>query len=199
MSKQYDEAYFDRWYRDPKHRVNTPASVRRKVRLTLGVAEVLLERPVRRILDIGCGEAPWRAHFLEERPGAEYCGVDSSAYVVKRFGRTRGIRLGAFGTLGQLGLAGSFDLVVCCDVMQYVPAEELPPGLAAVASLLGGVAYLEAFTNVDELEGDKRHWHHRTPAWYRHAFRDAGLTAVGMHCYVGAALRGSTLALERAE
>ena len=199
MSKQYDQAYFDRWYRDPKHRVNTPASVRRKVRLTLGIAEALLERPVQCILDIGCGEAPWRAHFLDERPGAEYVGVDSSDYVVKRFGRTRGIRVGTFGALGQLDLAGPFDLIVCCDVLQYVPAEELTSGLEAVAALLDGVAYLEAFTNVDELEGDKRHWHHRTPAWYRHAFRDAGLTSVGMHCYVGEQLRGSTLALERAE
>ncbi len=199
MTKQYDQAYFDRWYRDPRHRVNTPAGVRRKVRHSLGVAEVLLERPVKRILDIGCGEAPWRSHFLDERPKAEYVGIDSSNYVVERFGRTRGIRHGTFGTVGQVGLVGRFDLVVCCDVLQYVRAEELGPGLRAVESMLDGVAYLEAFTNADELEGDKRLWHQRTPAWYRHAFRDAGLTAVGMHCYVGAQLRGATLALERAE
>jgi SAM-dependent methyltransferase len=199
VPKHYDQAYFDRWYRDPRHKVNTPAGVRRKVRHTLGVAEVLLERPVKRILDIGCGEAPWRAHFMEERPKVEYVGVDSSEYVVQRFGRTRGIRHGTFGTLGDIKLTGLFDLVVCCDVLQYVPTDELKPGLAAIAALLDGVAYLEAFTNVDELEGDKRHWHHRTPAWYRHAFRDADLTHIGMHCYVGPRLVGATLALERAE
>jgi SAM-dependent methyltransferase len=199
MSKRYDQEYFDRWYRDPRHRVNTPAGVRRKVRLVLGIAEALLERPVRSILDVGCGEAAWRSHFLDERPKAEYVGIDSSEYAVARFGRTRGIRTGTFGTLGQLGLTERFDVIVCCDVLQYIPAEELGPGLHAVAGLLAGVAYLEAFTSGDELEGDKRHWHHRTPDWYRHAFRDAGLTAMGMHCYVGDALRGSTLALERAE
>lgn len=199
MTKQYDQAYFDRWYRDPRHRVTTSAGVRRKVKLVLGIAEVLLERPVKRILDVGCGEAPWRSRFLDERPKAEYVGIDSSDYVVERFGRTRGIRHGTFGTVGQVGLDGAFDLVVCCDVLQYVRAEELGPGLRAIAALLDGVAYLEAFTNADELEGDKRHWHQRTPAWYRHAFRDAGLTAVGMHCYVGERLRGATLALERAE
>lgn len=199
MTKQYDQAYFDRWYRDPRHRVNTPAGVRRKVRLVLGIAEALLERPVRSVLDVGCGEAPWRSHFLDERPKVEYVGVDSSEYVVSRFGRTRGIRRGTFGTLGALQLTQRFDLIVCCDVLQYVSTEEMQPGLRAVAALLGGVAYLEAFTTVDELEGDKRHWHHREPAWFRHAFRDAGLTAVGMHCYVGDALRDMTLALERAE
>ena len=199
MTKQYDQAYFDRWYRDPRHKVTTSAGVRRKVRLVLGIAEVLLERPVKRILDVGCGEAPWRSHFLDERPKAEYVGIDSSDYVVERFGRTRGIRHGTFGTVGQVGLTERFDVIVCCDVLQYVRAEEMGPGLRAIAALLDGVAYLEAFTNADELEGDKRHWHQRTPAWYRHAFRDAALTAVGMHCYVSDQLRGATLALERAE
>ena len=199
MTKQYDQAYFDRWYRDPRHQVATTAGVRRKVRLVLGIAEVLLERPVRRILDIGCGEAPWRSHFLDERPKAEYVGIDSSDYVVERFGRTRGIRHGTFGTVGQLGLTDRFDVIVCCDVLQYVRSDELGPGLRAVAALLDGVAYLEAFTSADELEGDKMHWHQRTPAWYRHAFRNAGLTAVGMHCYVGDQLRRATLALERVE
>lgn len=199
MTKRYDQAYFDRWYRDPRHRVTTPAGVRRKVRLVLGVAEALLARPVRSVLDVGCGEGAWRAHFLTERPQAVYVGVDSSEYVVRRFGRSRGIRAGSFGTLGTLGLSDRFDVIVCCDLLQYVPAEELNPGLQGVATLLGGVAYLEAFTTLDELEGDKRHWHHRTPAMYRHAFRDAGLTSVGMQCYVGAALRDTTLALERAE
>ena len=199
MAKHYDQAYFDRWYRDPRHRVNTPAGVRRKVRLVLGVAEALLERPVRTILDVGCGEAPWRSHFLDERPGASYVGVDSSEYVVRRFGRTRGIKHGEFGTLAQVDLAGPFDVIVCCDVLQYVPNDDVRTGLRAIASLLGGVAYLEAFTTADELEGDKRHWHHRAPAWFRQAFREADLTAVGMHCYVGHALREMTLALERAE
>jgi len=199
VTKQYDQAYFDRWYRDPRHKVTTSAGVRRKVKLVLGIAEVLLERPVKRILDVGCGEAPWRSHFLDERPNAEYVGIDSSDYVVERFGRRRGIRHGTFGTVGQVGLTERFDVIVCCDVLQYVRSEEMGPGLRGIAALLDGAAYLEAFTNADELEGDKRHWHQRTPAWYRHAFRDAGLTAVGMHTFVGERLRGTTLALERAE
>ncbi len=199
MTKRYDKAYFDRWYRDPRYRVNTPTVVRRKVRLALGIAEILLQRPVRRVLDVGCGEAPWRSHLLDERPNLEYIGIDSSDYVVRRYGRSRNIRHGTLGTLGALHIDGAFDLVVCCDMLQYVPNDELAPGLRAVAALLDGVAYLEAFTNVDELEGDTRHWHPRTPAFYRRTFRDAGLTSVGMHCYVGERLHGATLALERAE
>lgn len=199
MAKHYDEAYFDRWYRDPRYRVNTPAVVRRKVRLALGVTEILLQRPVRRVLDVGCGEASWRSHLLDERSNLEYVGVDSSEYAVRRYGRSRGIRFGTFGALAALEFSSAFDLIVCCDMLQYVPTDELASGLRAITSLLDGVAYLEAFTSIDELEGDKRQWHPRTPGFYRRAFRDAGLTSVGMHCYVGAQLREATLALERAE
>ncbi|MBI3567606.1 MAG: class I SAM-dependent methyltransferase [Gemmatimonadetes bacterium] len=196
-AKTYDRAYFDRWYRDPKARVATRAAVERKVALVLGVAEALLQRPVRSVLDVGCGEATWRAPLRARRRGLSYTGVDSSAYVVARFGRTRGIRAGTFATLADVALAGPFDVIVCCDVLQYVPPRDLGRGLRAIAALLGGVTYLEAYTTADAIEGDRRAWHDRSPSVYRAAFRRAGLTSVGMHCYVGDALRPMTAALER--
>jgi SAM-dependent methyltransferase len=195
--KAYDRAYFDRWYRDPRQRVATRAAVGRKVRLVLGIAESLLQRTVRSVLDVGCGEATWRRPLLAARPGLRYTGVDSSEYVIGRYGRARNIRPGAFGELDALELRRSYDLIVCCDVLQYVPPRELGPGLRAVAALLGGVAYLEAYTSADEIEGDRRAWHHRSAAQYRRAFKAAGLTGVGMHCWVGATLMPATAALER--
>jgi SAM-dependent methyltransferase len=195
--KVYDRDYFEKWYHDPARRVITGAAVARKVRLVTGIAEALLERPIRSVLDVGCGEGAWRAHLRRLRPGVRYTGVESSAYAVERFGRTRDIRRGSFGTLGDVGLTGPFDLVVVCDVLHYVPDAELAPGLAAISGLLGGVAYLEAYTIDDEIEGDRHAWHHRSPEEYRRAFRGAGLTGVGMHCYVGEELRQGTAALER--
>jgi SAM-dependent methyltransferase len=196
-NKDYDRAYFDRWYRDPKHRVATAADVARKAALVVGIAESLLQRRVRSVLDVGCGEAPWRAALRRLRPGIRYTGVDASAYVVERFGAARNIRLGTFGALGTIGLRGHFDLIVCCDVLQYITDDDLAPGLRAIAHHLGGVTYLEAYTTADAIEGDRRAWHHRSPTQYRRAFRRAGLTGVGMHCWVGAELRPMTVALER--
>ncbi len=196
--KAYDQAYFDRWYRDPKARVATRAAVKRKTAMVVGIAEALLQRPVKTVLDVGCGEGTWRAPLLAGHRGLQYTGVDSSEYVRQRFGRTRNIRAGTFGTLDELGLEGPFDLIVCCDVLQYVPPRELTRGLRAIAELLGGVTYLEAYTTADDIEGDRKAWHHRSPAEYRSAFRRAGLTSVGMHCYVGSELRPMTAALERA-
>jgi hypothetical protein len=70
-------------------------------------------------------------------------------------------------------------------------------GIRAIAKLLAGVAYLEAYTTEDAIEGDRRGWQHRSPAQYRRAFRTAGLTGVGMHCWVGTALPFAPAALER--
>lgn len=198
-TKAYDAHYFHRWYHDPARRVITPAAVARKVRLVTGIAESLLERPIRSVLDVGCGEGPWRAHLRRLRPGVRYVGVESSEYAVRRFGRRRGILRGSFGTLAALGLRGPFDLIVVCDVLHYVPDGELGPGLAAIAQLLGGVTYLEAYTTEDAIEGDRHDWHHRSPETYRRHVRRARLTHVGMHCYVGAALAANTTALERGQ
>jgi SAM-dependent methyltransferase len=197
--KQYDHAYFDRWYRDPRVRVATAAAVGRKVHLVVAVAEALLQRRVRSVLDIGCGEATWRAPLRKMRPGIRYAGVDSSEYAIARFGKRRGIRRGTFGALGSIGrsLRGPFDVIVCCDMLQYVPDAELKSGLRAVSRLLGGVAYLEAYTSGDSIEGDRSGWHQRTAAEYRRTFRGVGFASVGMHCWVGAALRTSTAELER--
>jgi len=197
VSKQYDAAYFEQWYHDPERRVITPAAVARKVRLVLGVAEALLERPVRSVLDVGCGEGAWREHLRRERPSIRYTGVESSAYVVQRYGRTRDIRAGSFGTLADVGLDAPYDVIVVCDVLQYVPDAELMPGLRAIAESLGGVVYLEAYTTDDAIEGDRAAWHERSAAAYAKAFATSGLVGVGMHCWVGEALRENTAALER--
>jgi SAM-dependent methyltransferase len=195
--KQYDAEYFRRWYHDPARRVITPAAVARKVHLVTAIAESLLERPIRSVLDVGAGEGAWRAHLRRLRPRIRYVGVESSEYAVARFSRSRGLHQGSFGTLGDLGLDGPFDLIVVCDVLHYVPDRELRPGLRAITDLLGGVAYLEAYTTADAIEGDRGAWHHRSPRRYQRLFREVELYAVGMHCYVGPALADTTAALER--
>jgi len=179
--------------------VITTAAVARKVRLVVGIAEVLLERPIRHVLDVGCGEGAWRSHLRRLRPRVRYTGVESSTYAVERFGRARDIRQGSFGSLASLALDGPYDLVVVCDVLHYVPEGELAPGFHEIARLLGGVAYLEAYTTEDAIEGDRGDWHHRSPEVYRRHLRRAGLQSVGMHCYVGEALVGGTAALERGQ
>ncbi len=166
--------------------------------MVVAIAEYQLERPIRSVLDIGCGEGEWRAVLKRLRPAVHYTGVDPSPYVVERFGRRREIVHGAFGDVGSLGLSGPFDLVVCSDVLQFIPTTELRRGLSAVQALLGGLAYLEAFLVTDDLEGDRRHWARRSAADYRRLFREARLTGCGLHCYLPPRLARRATALERA-
>ena len=182
--KSYDRAYFQRWYHNPTHRVATTASLGRKVRLAVGVAEFLLGRPIASVLDVGCGEAAWFPVLRRMRPRLRYIGLDTSEYVLERYGDQRRIRQGALGELSQLRLPSRFDLIVCADVAQYVATDELSRGLTAIRRLLVGVAYIEAFATEDAMEGDRVGWRERSAAEYRRLFRRAGLVQCGPHCYV---------------
>lgn len=195
--KQYDRAYFDRWYRRSRVGVGEREFVERKVRLAVAAAEFVLARRIRSVLDVGCGEAPWRAILKRLRPKLDYQGFDASAYAVARHGRRRNIRRAALGEMAFVGLREPFDLVVCADVLHYVRSPEVRAGLAALAPLVGGVAFLEAFTSADEIDGDHAELQNRTPAVYRKFFEEAGLVPVGLHLYVTRRTAGTLVALER--
>jgi SAM-dependent methyltransferase len=184
VEKRYDRAYFDRWYRNARTRIDTPEALVRKVRVAVSAAEYFLGRRITSVLDVGCGEGRWYSVLRRMRPGVRYTGVDSSEYVVRRFGRTRNVRLGTFGGLRKLRIGRHVDLIVCSDVLQYVGAADLDAGLREIRRLLAGVAYIEAFTIEDEMEGDRTGWHERSAAQYRRVFRRAGLTPCGLNCFV---------------
>lgn len=196
MKKSYDRAYYDKWYHDPKHAIASPAEVRRKVALAVALAEYYLGRPIRNVLDIGCGEALWRAPLRKLRPDVEYRGLDASEYVVARYGRTRNIGLARFGMLEHLRFETPFDLILCTNVLHYIGAAELRRGLSGLDELLEGVAFIEVFTSRDDTEGDDEDYTARSPAWYLRLFKEAGLIPVGSHAYVGTHLAPQLLALE---
>lgn len=195
-AKIYDRDYFDKWYRSARHAVNTRNELQRKVALAVAVAEYYLGRRIENVLDVGCGEGVWREPLRALRRGVDYLGLDSSQYVVGRFGRSRNIRLATFGQLGELRFDRTFDLIVCSDVLHYVPSAELKTGLRGIVEMLDGVAFLELFTSRDAPDGDKHGFIPRSPQWYRSTFAQAGLIACGTHCYIGPRLKGCVAALE---
>ncbi len=199
MAKIYDRRYFDRWYRDPARPLGAPAELRRKVALAVAQAEYYLGRPVRNVLDIGCGEAAWRAPLLALRPRMAYQGLDASEYVVARYGRRRGIGLARFGQLAQLRLPQRYDLIVCADVLHYLAPGEIRAGLVGISDMLEGVAFLEVFTSHDDVIGDREGFIARPPAWYLREFAAVGLLPCGSHGYLGPRLRQHVAALERAQ
>jgi SAM-dependent methyltransferase len=195
--KHYDQSYFHRWYRNPRTRVITPADTKRKAQLAVAAAEYMLGRRIRTVLDVGAGEGTWLGPLRALRPDVHYTGVDPSQYVVRRFGKRRNIHWGTFGALDEVGLlSGTYDLVVCCGVVNYLSRAELESGLRVIASILSGVAFIEVWTSADDVVGDRRGWQEHTPAYYRRVFRRMGLVACGLHCYIGSALADDAAALE---
>jgi SAM-dependent methyltransferase len=198
MTKQYDKAYFDRWYRGRNTRVSTHAEVRRKVSLTVAMSEYFLRRPIRTVLDIGCGEGAWLPHLRALRPRIAYSGLDSSDYAIRRYGAERNIRKATFGDLPKLKL-GVYDLVICSDVLHYVPEDEIRAGIKTLAEVTDGLAFLEVLTREDDVTGDLDAFLRRPAAWYRTLFRNAGLTFVGPYCWLSPAFKDAVAELEAAK
>jgi SAM-dependent methyltransferase len=207
LKKTYDRSYFDRWYRDPAQAVILGGHLARRVRLAVAAAEYVLERDVESVLDVGCGEAPWRALLRKLRPKARYVGIDPSPYVVARYGKTCGVVQGGVGDLGSATLSRAllakgarppFDLIVCSDVLHYVDTPDLTKGLKAIGKWVGGgLAFLEFFTRDDDTEGDTEDFRKRPRATYARLLRAAGLTHLGLHCYVGRDVGRAIMDFER--
>lgn len=195
MAKTYDKTYFDRWYRG-RNRISTAAEVRRKVVMAVSIAEYFLRRPIRNVLDVGCGEAAWLPHLRALRPRVAYLGLDPSDYVVERFGKNRNIRKAAFGDLPSLRLDDSYDLIICADALHYVPDGEVAAGIREIARLLDGIAYLEVLTKEDDIVGDLDSLFRRPASWYRKTFGGAKLIPVGPYSWAAAELAPTLAELE---
>ncbi len=168
--------------------------MRRKVTLAVATAEYFLRRPIENVLDVGCGEGAWYPHLRAMRHRAQYTGIDSSDYVVKRFGASRNILEGTFDDLRRV--RGTFDLVVCSDVLHYVGERELRRGLRHLERLTAGVAFIEVLTKEDEIIGDVEGLIRRPAAWYRKRFAQAGFIQAGPYCWLPRATRESAAELE---
>ncbi len=196
MTKTYDRAYFDRWYR--REGIGDAKRLARKVALAVAMAEYHLERPIRSVLDIGAGEAAWRAPLLKLRPKLDYLGFDSSEYAVRRFGRSRNLHYARFGDFEYLRPCPPADLLVCSDVLHYLDTRELNRGLPGLADLCGGVAFIEMFAKEDAAIGDEDGFHARPARFYRRRLAEAGFVQIGSHGWLSPALAGHATALEHA-
>jgi hypothetical protein len=141
-------------------------------------------------------KGPWRAPLLKLRPKLDYLGFDSSEYAVQRFGARRNLHFARFADFEHLRPCAPVDLLVCSDVLHYLPTRELDRGLSALAGLCGGVAFLETFTRADGIDGDTEGFHARPAGFYRERFARVGLAPLGSHLWLSPVLRDGVAALE---
>jgi SAM-dependent methyltransferase len=174
--KQYERAYFERWYRG---RALTGAALRRQVELAVVLTESMIANRLRTVLDVGAGEGRWHAELRRLRPEVRYVGVEPSTWAVARWGRRRNLVQGDLGSLPTLGLGGPFDLVIVSDVLHYLPRATVDRGLITIAPLVEGLLFAPTFTPRDDITGDRVQFQHRSATSYRRAFHAAGLRQVG--------------------
>lgn len=174
---QFDRAYYERFYENPRTRVTSRAASERLGRFIFAYLDYL-ELPITAVLDLGCGIGTWRALLAEQRPQASYRGVEYSEYLCDRYGWER-------GSVVDYRSKTRFDLVICQGVLPYLDARSAKSAIENLASLSRGAVYLEAVTR-DDWEGgvvDKRRTDRtmtlRSAAWYRRAL------APHFHCLGG--------------
>ena len=171
-----DRGYFQRYYYDARTAVASRSEVRARARL-IAAATVHAGLPVRRILEAGCGTGLLRAELLRLLPRVHYVALDSSDYLCRRYGWLR-------ARVEEYRAHVPFDLVICYDVLQYLPQAAAQRALANFGRLCRGMLYFTALTrhdyehNCDQSRTDAR-VQLRSGRWYRtrlrRQFSEAGL------------------------
>ncbi len=163
--ERFDEAYYRRHYRGPD-RVHSASQVGRLAAGVAGLAD-WLGVELRAVLEVGAGPGYWRSWFRRRRPAVRYVSTDVSPFACERFGHL-------LRDISAWRPRGTFDLVVCQGVLQYLDDRRAARAIANLAAASRGLLYLEAVTRHDleevlDAERSDTAIHARTGAWYRAA------------------------------
>jgi SAM-dependent methyltransferase len=167
-NRRFGAEFFARFYGDPVTRVADEGDAQRLAGL-IGALLSYHELPVRSILDAGCGVGLLRRPLERAFPRARYVGLDSSAYLCRRYGWRR-------GSIADYAPRISFDLVICHDVLQYLDDRLAARAVTNLARLTRGALYLSAPTRRDfrqaaDPERSDADVHLRGADWYRRRLR----------------------------
>lgn len=140
-ARHFDEAYYRRYYEDPRTRVAAPEEIRALADFVCGYLRYM-DLPVRRVLDMGCGMGTWKTELRRHFPRAKFTGVERSEYLCRRFGWKR-------GSVDTFESARPFDLVICQDVLQYLPHRAAATAMTRLSALCRGALFFAALTRED--------------------------------------------------
>ena len=168
MKFRFDEAYYQRFYRDPATRISSPRYYAKLVAYIAAYSE-LLDLRVRSTVDLGCGTGLFRKPLRREFPNASYTGVEASEYAANKYGWT-------CGSLADYESEQTFDLVICHDVLQYLDRREAARAIENFDRLSASLVYFSVLTEEDwerncdqsRTDGDV---YLRPASWYRKRLR----------------------------
>jgi 2-polyprenyl-3-methyl-5-hydroxy-6-metoxy-1,4-benzoquinol methylase len=164
IANAFDQAYFERFYFNRRTRIAEPAYFDRLAAFA-GAYLKLLDIPVGRVLDVGCGAGLLHRGLRRAFKGVKIDACDVSEYVCARFGWQ-------CVSIEELEVKRSYDLVVCHDVLQYLDDKAASRALTKLAALthcalLFGVLTREDWESNCDQDLTDRNAHMRGTAWYR--------------------------------
>ena len=139
--QRFDEAYYQRFYEDPKTRVVAPEQHAALCAFVFAFARYN-QIEIKSVLDIGAGVGLWKRYVEQKLPGVKYLGTEVSAAMCKKYGYQQ-------KDIARWRDRRKHDLIVCQGVLQYLPDPDVAPAVANVASMSKGLVYLEITTRQD--------------------------------------------------
>jgi len=191
---EFDRAFFRRFYEDTSTLVISEDDVFKRVCFVLSYL-AHLQVPVATVLDAGCGTGLWLRALRRIDRSIGYLGIDPSEYLCEKYGWLQ-------SSVADFRSRKKFDLVVCQDVMQYMPADEVERSFAAIAAVCRGALYFDVPTTDDirsgllDMKKTDRSIHVRSAAWYRVRLAEHFENAGG-GVFVSPRAQAVLLALER--
>ena len=164
----FDAAYYRRFYLKAATRAMSQPETARRAAVVASLVDQQ-ELPVKRILDMGCGLGWFKAPLQKVFPKASYTGVEYSEYLCQECGWQQGSVVDYVGR-------GQFDLVICCDVLQYLDDKAAIKAINNLARLCRGALYLHVPTKLDwqtlmDPSGTDANVHVRPGSWYQQQLR----------------------------
>ncbi len=164
----FDANYYRRFYLTARTRAMSQPDTEKRARMIAGIV-AQLDFPVKRILDMGCGLGWFKAPLQATFPKASYTGVEFSQYLCDELGWQQGSVVDYQGR-------GQYDLVICCDVIQYLDDKQAAKALRNLARLCRGALFLHVPTKQDwetlmDPSGTDTRVFVRTGQWYQQHLR----------------------------
>ena len=179
----FDGDYYEKYYLRSETAVLSRAMQRNEVAFVIAFCKHI-ELDLRRFCDVGAGTGWWAREFSKRYKSCPVVEtIDSSAVASSMYGHRN---------LSLQQLKGPrADLVVCRDVLRYIPSSEIETAMNRLSDKCRGVLYLQVMTSdddIDEEASDMEGWF-RTVTWYRRALKRLQFRDCGMGLFVSPRLK----------
>ncbi|MGK2960990.1 MAG: methyltransferase domain-containing protein [Gemmatimonadaceae bacterium] len=189
-TERFDAAYYRRFYENRRTAIMTPEMQRDEVAFVIAFCRHI-GFEIERFTDAGAGTGWWAKEFARQYPECEEIEtLDASEAACKLYGHKH-LRL-------EKLTGRSADLVVCRDVLRYLPDAAADEGIRRLAKKCRGVLYLQIVTKEDEFDRDASdaEGYFRPTAWYRKRLSGSGFRDCGMGLFVSSRLEFTPWTIE---